>query len=452
MNSGERQEGAARLPRLSVRGLYFLGLGVAMFAGAFVGGRSDLLFVASFLIMVPLVAVFAVLIHPIRLRATRVFRPSIVPAGSDAIVSLQLRNLESRPLYGTSWRDAVDDGLTRPPGTLLPALDRYTPGADGGADTARIQYTLTPRQRGIYGVGPVVITRSDPFGMASSERRIGDPHDLIVTPRIISLPGNGISLASGDGVMHELLRHINPNSDELIAREYRPGDPLRRVNWPATARHGEIMVRQEEQRSNPEARIILDTTLSGHQPQGELGFGPDQRHIQSFEVAIEMVASVGIHLMSAGFLLHVVETGRTQLSPATMTESGGQESGTPSTFKFPGGDRSLLEGLASVVPLTVSRADGESNTSWAAASSATSTTPIPTFAMLVDPDDEETTRLAAFRPRAKPAIAFVLDTVKRSVVEQLEGGGWTCIPLRSSRDIPEAWERVQRQRGGIGVS
>ncbi|MFT2815969.1 DUF58 domain-containing protein [Leifsonia sp. A12D58] len=442
----------ARLPRLSVRGLYFLGLGVAMFVGAVIGGRTDVLFIGAVLIMVPVVAVFAVLIHPIRLRVTRVFRPSIVAAGADAIVSVQLRNLGSRPLYGTSWRDVIDDGLTAPPGTLLPALDRYTPGAEGGPDTATLEYTLTPSQRGIYGVGPVIISRSDPFGMASNERRIGEPHDLIVTPRITILPGNGISLASGDGVMHELLRHINPNSDELIAREYRPGDPLRRVNWPATARHGEIMVRQEEQRSNPEARIILDTTLSGHQPQGELGFDPDQRHIQAFELAIEMVASIGIHLMSAGFLLQLIETGPSQLSPSTQGESGGLAGGTPSLFTYPGGDRGLLEGLASVVPIGIPDPDGESNMSWSVASSATRITPIPTFAVLVDPDGDETVRLAAFRARAKPAIAFVLETVKRSAVEQLEGAGWTCIPLRSPRDIAEAWERVQRERGGYGVS
>ena len=382
-----------------------------------------------------------------------VFRPSIVSAGSDAIVSVQLRNLASRPLYGSSWRDAVDDGLTAPSGTLLPALERYAHGADGGPDTATLEYTLTPRQRGVYAVGPMIISRSDPFGMAWSERAIGEPHDLIVTPRITALPGNGISLASGDGVMHELLRHINPNSDELIAREYRPGDPLRRVNWPATARHGEIMVRQEEQRSNPEARIILDTSLSGHQPQGELGFDPDRRHIQAFELAIEMVASVGIHLMSAGFLLQVIETGTSQLSSLGLSESGRLEDGTPTLFRFPGGDRGLLEGLASVVPVGVDRSDARSPSSWASASRVTSAAPLPTFAVLVDPDDDHSAQLAAFRPRAKPAIAFVLDTVKPSAVALLEGAGWSCIPLRSSRDIPEAWEQVQRNsRGGLGVS
>lgn len=450
MTSGGRRTSASRAPRLTLRGISFLALGIVVFAAAFVASRVDMLFIAWFLMAVPIVAMFAVLVHPVKLRVTRVFRPTIVGAGTDAVVSITIRNLSSRPLFGTRWRDVVDDGLVSPLGTELPTLDGYSQGPDGGSDTATLDYTLTPRQRGVYGVGPLVIVRSDPFGMASSERRIGEPHDLIVTPRISALPGNGISLASGDGVMHELLRHINPNSDELIAREYRPGDPLRRVNWPATARHGEIMVRQEEQRSNPEARIIIDTTLGGFQPQGDMGFDPDPQHVQAFEAVIEMVASVGVHLMSAGFELQIIETGRTQLS-AGAHEQGGLRGAPPSVFQAPGGDRMLLEGLASVVPVGVPADDAMGSES-AGVGARGSSRPLPTFAMLVDLSDEEAVLLASFRVRAKPAIAFVLSTMKPSAINILETAGWACIPLRTFRDIPEAWERVQRERGGIGVS
>ena len=52
-----------------------------------------------------------------------------------------------------------------------------------------------------------------------------------------------------------------------MTREYRHGDPMRRVHWAATARHGELMVRQEESVTTPEATIILDQRLAAF-PRG----------------------------------------------------------------------------------------------------------------------------------------------------------------------------------------
>ena len=57
-----------------------------------------------------------------------------------------------------------------------------------------------------------------------------------------------------------------------MTREYRHGDPMRRVHWAATARHGSLMVRQEESVTTPEATIILDQRLSAY-PHGVFGHG-----------------------------------------------------------------------------------------------------------------------------------------------------------------------------------
>ncbi|MEJ1229582.1 MAG: DUF58 domain-containing protein [Galbitalea sp.] len=85
-----------------------------------------------------------------------------------------------------------------------------------------------------------------------------------------------------------------------MTREYRTGDALRRVHWRASARHGELMVRQEEQRSYPEARIILDTRTDGY--GGTISsFEFHDSGFTWFEWAITMVASIGVHLHPLGF-------------------------------------------------------------------------------------------------------------------------------------------------------
>lgn len=446
MSAHPRRSRPIWFPRLTLRGGIFLAGGGALFLNALVINRRDLLFVACLLMAVPAVALFYVTLRPAKLHVTRSFRPPVVPAGGETVVLLQVRNLSARPLYGARWRDTASDGITVPSSSLLPMLDRFDGGPGGAGDTAVVEYTLRPKLRGVYDVGPLVLGRHDPFGLAYSERPVGEPHDLIVTPRVTPLSDRRAAVTSGDGSVHEILRHVNPNSDELIAREYRPGDSLRRVNWPATARHGEIMVRQEEQRSTPEAVVILDTTLSGRPAYSATqASSRTRRHDTAFELAIEAVASIGAHLLDAGFRLNIVELGPSQLAPSSDRTRGGLHGDGPSTFRTSGGDRLLLEGLASVVPVPRSDPDAGSRGAPRAAFRLSSG-PVPTFAVLVDIDALDVHDLAAARTTADPAVAFVLETMNRTTMNDLEDAGWTCVPLSNARELPDAWGLVQRER------
>jgi hypothetical protein len=439
----------AWFPRLTLRGGIFLASGGALFLNALVIDRRDLLFVACLLIAVPVVAMIYVTVRPPKLEVTRTFRPSTVAAGGDTVVSLLIRNRSIRPVYGTRWRDTASPGIRVPSSTQLPALDRHQGGPAGASDTAILEYTIAPRHRGLYDVGPLMVGRFDPFGLAFSERVAGVPQELVVTPRVTPLPGSGDALIRGDGSMHELLRQINPNSDELIAREYRPGDPLRRVNWPATARHGEIMVRQEEQRSNPEALLILDTTLAG-MVRSSIGRPGDRidRHYQAFELAVEVAASVGVHLLDLDFRLQMIEFGASQLAPGEAQTRGGLHGDAPRWFRAPGGDRLLLEGLANLVP--VERAHQEPGRGSSPRGTARGVGgQVPAFAVLVDVDDEDVTNLSALRRHCQPAIAFVVDTVAHRQVAALQDAGWHCVRVRTVRDIPDAWSRGQQERSAL---
>jgi uncharacterized protein (DUF58 family) len=449
MSAHRRRTRPIWFPRLTLRGGIFLAGGGALFLNALVINRRDLLFVACMLIAVPVVALCYVTMRPARLHVTRSFRPPVVPAGGETVVLLQVRNLSTRPLYGARWRDTAAAGISLPASSLLPMLDRFDGGPGGGGDSVVVEYTLRPRHRGIYDVGPLVLGRYDPFGLGYSERPVGEPHDLVVTPRVTALSDRRAAVTSGDGSVHEILRHVNPNSDELIAREYRPGDSLRRVNWPATARHGEIMVRQEEQRSTPEAVIILDTTLSGRPSYAATQANSRmRRHDANFETAIEIVASVGAHLLDAGFRLNILETGPSQLAPSSDRQRGGLHGDGPSTFRTSGGDRLLLEALATVVP--VERPDPDAGTRGAPRGAVRlASGPVPTFAVLVDIDGIDAKDLAAARATAEPAVAFVLETLNRTIVTALEDAGWRCIPVRTAADLPDAWGRVQKDRGPV---
>src|SRR5690606_10268815 len=127
-----------------------------------------------------------------------------------------------------------------------------------------LNYNTTPPRRGIHRIGPLIISTPDPFGLAHGEIAIGETHSIIVAPAIATLPDTGRNTAADDGSARPLQQRSSANEDELMTREYRAGDPLRRVHWKASARHGELMVRQEEQRSHARARLVLDTRRGGY--------------------------------------------------------------------------------------------------------------------------------------------------------------------------------------------
>lgn len=414
--------------RLSLRGAGFLVTGAALIGYAVLNDVSELLFVGWLLAALPLVALASALVRPVRVEVTRRFVPDIPAAGSPARVVLTVRNLSGRPLVATRWRDGAPPALAGHSGGGVPFLAGF---GGGGRDTARLDYTLVPARRGVYPVGPLQLLCTDPFGLASCERPVGGTNDLVVTPRATVLPGRRSGFAREEGAVHELLRQSNADSEELIAREYRPGDPVRRVNWPATARRGEIMVRQEEQGGSPEAVIILDTALAGR------GRAPDEH---AFDIAVELAASIGVHLVAGAFRVHLVELGASQLAIGEPRAGAG-------VFGPPAGDLALLEGLASVVPVTPKRGDDR----WPGRGPSASR--MPAYAVLVDIDDDDTAFLSALRPRHEPAVAFVLDTMAAARVEALAEAGWRCVRLRTAKDIPEAWSVGQQSmRGGVDVS
>jgi uncharacterized protein (DUF58 family) len=432
-------------PRLTLRGKVFLVVGVAVLAVAFLLARPDLLFIGSLLIAVPVVAAVAVTAQPVRVQVTRSFRPPVVGAGYPVTVSVRVENMSTAPLDGIQWTELTSAGLLGPDSAVLPGLRGTARGELLRHRLAILDYTVNPDERGVYDVGPLVLTRIDPFGLAYCRRPCAAANDLVVTPRVTWLPGSGLSVVGGDGANHELQRHHNPHADELIAREYRPGDPMRRVNWPATARRGEIMVRQEEQRSNPSVRLVFDTTESSTASVAPRGFDLMSASEAAFELGVELVASIGVHLLEAGYSVEIIELGPSQLAPDDPSNDGAALRGdAPATYTGLHGDRALLEGLAGVVPLAPTGLDASATTRRTEASADRGAE--PTFAILSEVDDQDFHALAALRVHADPAIAFVLGASSDETIDRLADSGWTCVAVRTEEDFALAWEQVMSVR------
>ncbi len=413
-----------RVPRPTLRGAGLLAAGIGALIVAYATGRREFLFVSVVLVALPVLAALYLLAARTRLTVTRSFGPAIVEAGRPTMVGVHVRN--ERPLASAPvlWRDLLPAPVGSTPPGAMPALGGSQFGAERSGEAATLRYSLTPDRRGVFPIGPLVLDEQDPFRLVTLRHAVGPAHDLVVTPRISRLPAVALTRALSDGDAHQVHRQSSAGEDDAITRGYLAGDPLRRVHWRATARHGELMVRQEEQRSDPEAVILLDTRTGD-------GDGDGDDDAAAFERAVEFTASLALHLRSIGCGVLVLETGRPVASRV------GSDSGTED-----GAQRDLLVRLAELE--RVPAEDGDDAFPSIAGELRRNSSATPLFAVLGPVSEGDTDRLRTLRHWCDPAVAFLPPGTPAASRRALEDGGWTCVPLDPASGPAAAWASLDR--------
>lgn len=425
---------------LTRRGWWFLVAGVALIMLAYTGGRSLLLYAGLLLVALPLVALVLVAARRPRLAATRQFAPGVVSVGETASVAVSVQNLAPSRSLAARWRDGLPwrPGVT-PPGRLMP-LEGRSP-RFGSRSRTTVGYDVVAPRRGVIMLGPLHVEVGDPFDLAIATVEVGTAEPLIVTPAVVPLSTGTLSAPGGDGEATVLQRRTTGDDDDAMTREYRTGDALRRVHWRATARHGDLMVRQEEQRSLPRARLVIDTLRDGY-PDAI----PDERarvmdgdgESAAFEWTVRMVASAAVHLRRLGYTIEIEETGTPQLEGVGRRRTWG--------------DEELLVRLASL-------GLEEDAVLPARAPAATSG---PVIAIAGHPNSRTVHWLSGRRQSGQLAVAFLVQSLsplgrldpvldRRPGVtpasEVLTDAGWLVVPVRSDDDPAAAWQAITVETG-----
>ncbi len=105
------------------------------------------------------------------------------------------------------------------------------------------QRLIGPVRRGAVQAASWVLDASDPLGLFTFDVHWKDRELGVVLPRFTSLTSRP--------QVRELEASIaapraGSGTEMFGVREYRPGDPLRRIHWRSSARHGELIVREFE--------------------------------------------------------------------------------------------------------------------------------------------------------------------------------------------------------------
>ncbi|MGW4631426.1 DUF58 domain-containing protein [Nocardia sp. NPDC004415] len=187
---------------------------------------------------------------------------TIVRLGRGTEVELVVTNTGTstvRGLLWDSWPDSARPDLRTHQLNLAPRT------------RIRLRTTLTPTYRGDRVAGPVTLRLLGPLGLAGRQRRVEVPARVRALPafrserllrskvkRLHHLEGRNVANTRGQGTEFDSFR------------EYVAGDDVRSIDWRATARATDVLVRTWRPERNRHVLMVLDT---GRAAAGRVGAG-----------------------------------------------------------------------------------------------------------------------------------------------------------------------------------
>jgi uncharacterized protein (DUF58 family) len=206
-------------------------------------------------------------------------------------------------------------GLSVLPDRLPPGVDAVS--EDGAAlptlapgETARVRLSLFCRRRGVFQLRGFRAETALPLGLMVAQQMFSERRTLLVAPRFLPLsrmdiPRGRRTQPGGTAAAFQL-----GDSFEFIGnREYREGDPVRSIDWRATARLSRPVVREYREEFLQRVAVVLDT----HVPMPP-GLSPPP----SFESAVSLTAAIceylartecSLDVFAAGPALHLLNAG-----------------------------------------------------------------------------------------------------------------------------------------------
>jgi uncharacterized protein (DUF58 family) len=406
---------------LTTRGRAFIGSGTVLVLAGVIFGFRDLTRFGVLLVALPIISAVLVRTRKTRMRIERHTHPERISVGQDAHVTLSFENVSTTttPIFLAEERLAY----------VLGDRPRFVVGRIPSGRVRSIDYAVRSHLRGRHHLGPLGVQVQDPFGLANRNAVLEGTADLVVLPAVHPLSSNRRPSAGvgSEGEQAQLI--ALHGEDDVTIREYRDGDDLRRIHWPATARTGDLMVRQEDRPAQRRAVVLIDPRPSAHGGSGASS---------SFEWAVTAAASVAVHLCDSGYAVHLVcaETVETTRAAETMTPDEILDVLAVATLREDTGEDEILRAAQAL----------------AAAGGF--------LVAIVGPSGRDvTSRVASLRQPGTTGLALVLDACSFGTsdaeaaephVDALRLAGWRAVAVQRDEDIAHVWALLTAATVGGG--
>ncbi len=151
-------------------------------------------------------------------------------------------------------------------------------------------------RRGSYDLGNAALTCGDMLGIFQFLRTQALTVPVLVYPRLLGQEKLPLPMSR---LLGELVRRRQLLTDPFLIRgirPYQPGDPVRDIHWPATARTGQVQVRVHDYSARTRLLVVLNVQSEDVQWRDRV----PERDAQALEYGISLAASLCVHALRAG--------------------------------------------------------------------------------------------------------------------------------------------------------
>ena len=163
------------------------------------------------------------------------------------------------------------------------------------------KYRLRCHHRGYHRIGPVRLRSGDIFGFTAAEVHLSEVEHLLVYPRIIPLDQLVWPSERPLGDSRGQLPIYQDSSRFIGLRDYDPSDPMKHIDWKATARRSALQTKKYEPVVALNVLIALNARTSEHAWQGA--------NRRLFERAVTVAASLAQHCSDHRFGFGLLSNG-----------------------------------------------------------------------------------------------------------------------------------------------
>lgn len=129
----------------------------------------------------------------------------------------------------------------------------------------------TAVRRGVARVDQIDLRWPGPLGLALQQRRIAVDHEIIISPALGIVRGDGIALLSRDartGMVAQL--NTGPGGEFEALTDYEPGMDRRRIDWKQSARHQSLYAKEFRVERDNNIVLAFDCSRTMVEPVGDL--------------------------------------------------------------------------------------------------------------------------------------------------------------------------------------
>lgn len=206
--------------------------------------------------------------------------PAPAALGDEVRIEIEVRNPGKGDRLLVTLEDTLPDSLPGETRTRRFLIERIPA---GGA--ARISYRVPCTLRGYHDFGPVKLRTGTPLGLFPVDATLeAGAEPLVIYPRGPRLLKSPVSSVNPRKLQQNRTQPRAGASEDFHGlRPYTLGEDIRFVHWPATARTGEMMIREFRETGGQSVAVLVDNGADAN-----YGSGAES----NLEVAISAAASL----------------------------------------------------------------------------------------------------------------------------------------------------------------